>query len=186
MNKSEFKVLQSVEQVSYINERLRCGKMLKEVAEELGYKASSLSAKISALGYEMDKAKQAYIPKQTIGQLQLDYEPQKQGKATGSEVVTTNSSVEVAKNKLQENMMELANSSTEIMEMLEWYRIQRSGKEIHGLIIDPANFTGDLQPRSLKLYKNVRDELAEFAEKQKYKVQDLVNQAILEFIEKYR
>jgi len=187
MNKAEFKALQRVEQIAYVNEQLRSGKMLKDVAEELSYRATSLSAKLSGMGYELDKTKQAYVPKQATGQLQLDYEPQKQGEATRAEATTTNGSLSVvAKGKLQENMMELAGNSKELLEMLEWYRIQRSGKEIHGLIIDPANFSGDLQPRSLKLYQNVRDELTEFAEKQKYKVQDLVNQAILEFIEKYR
>jgi hypothetical protein len=60
-------------------------------------------------------------------------------------------------------------------------------KEENELRIRSQEFTGDLQPRSYKLYENVREALKDFTEKHKeYKAQDIVNKAIMEFITRYK
>ena len=59
-------------------------------------------------------------------------------------------------------------------------------KEGNELRIRSQEFTGDLQPRSYKLYQNVREALKDLTEKHKeYKAQDIVNKAIMEFVTKY-
>jgi len=55
------------------------------------------------------------------------------------------------------------------------------------LKIDCRDFIGDTQSRSYRLYENVREALNDFTEEyREYKAQDIVNKAILEFIEKYK
>ena len=71
--------------------------------------------------------------------------------------------------------------------MIEWYRLNNTVIEDNELKIDLKEFTGDLQPRSYKLYENVREALKDFTEKHKeYKAQDIINKAIMEFITRYK
>ena len=67
----------------------------------------------------------------------------------------------------------------------EYKKNKANGSE-NELRIRSKEFTGDLQPRSYKLYQNVREALKDFTEKHKeYKAQDIVNKAIMEFVTKY-
>ena len=66
------------------------------------------------------------------------------------------------------------------------YKKNKDKRSENELRIRSKEFTGDLQPRSYKLYENVREALKDFTEQHKeYKAQDIVNKAIMEFITKY-
>ena len=68
----------------------------------------------------------------------------------------------------------------------EYYKKNKEKESENELRIRSKEFTGDLQPRSYKLYENVREALKDFTEQHKeYKAQDIVNKAIMEFISKY-
>ena len=68
----------------------------------------------------------------------------------------------------------------------ENHKKNKDKKSENELRIRSKEFTGDLQPRSYKLYENVREALKDFTEQHKeYKAQDIVNKAIMEFISKY-
>lgn len=48
------------------------------------------------------------------------------------------------------------------------------------------DFEGEVVTRSYKIYEPIQKEFAEYCSSSKYRVQDLISQALKEFLEKYR
>lgn len=72
-----------------------------------------------------------------------------------------------------------------IEEMYKWYQeqLEKDKKNNNLLIIDKSKFNGEMKHRTFKLYKNVSDKLDLFIKNNsQYSIQDIINTAILEFL----
>lgn len=85
-------------------------------------------------------------------------------------------------------LIELTKSYEKIQEVLEWYETKQKGLiEIPELIIDEKISRGDHGSRTFRVNINIMKDFDKFGLKhQQFRTQDLVSQALLEFIEKYK
>lgn len=71
-------------------------------------------------------------------------------------------------------------------EMYEWYKLESSKKVVATESLKIDDFKGDIVVRSYKLYETIQKDFTDFCKaNNKYKVQDILSQAIKEFLEKY-
>ncbi len=89
--------------------------------------------------------------------------------------------------KIQNDLLEIAGLKNKINEMLSWYETKHKNVvEIPELKLSQKHFTGEITVKSFRIYTDIIKKFENFANKHsQYKTQDLVSQAILEFIEKY-
>jgi len=85
-------------------------------------------------------------------------------------------------------LIELTNSYEKIQEVLGWYETKQKGLiETPELIIDGKISHGDHSSRTFRVSTNIMKEFDKFGAKRKqFRTQDLISQALLEFIEKYK
>jgi len=85
-------------------------------------------------------------------------------------------------------LIELTKSYEKIQEVLDWYETKQKGLvETPELIIDEKISLGDHSSRTFRVNTNIMKEFDKFGTKRKqFRTQDLVSQALLEFIEKYK
>lgn len=79
---------------------------------------------------------------------------------------------------------------SEITEVLEWFKNIKEKEvnaNVHNLVIDHKELKGNTITRSFRLYEKIAKKLDKFTEQNKeLKVIDIVNQAIAEFLDKYK
>ncbi|MDD3301689.1 MAG: hypothetical protein PHR57_02890 [Patescibacteria group bacterium] len=90
--------------------------------------------------------------------------------------------------KIQNDLLEIAGLKNKINEMLSWYETKHKNVvEIPELKLSQKHFTGKITVKSFRIYTDIIKKFEIFANKHsQYKTQDLVSQALLELIEKYR
>ncbi|MEG1142765.1 MAG: hypothetical protein RSE41_10065, partial [Clostridia bacterium] len=71
-------------------------------------------------------------------------------------------------------------------EMYEWYKLKSSNNVVEHKKLIIEDFEGDVVVRSYKVYEPIQKEFAEFCKGNKYKVQDILSQAIKNFLEEYK
>lgn len=89
--------------------------------------------------------------------------------------------------KVKNDIIEVAGLKDKINEIIEWYEAKHKNViEIPELKMDKKHFTGDIVVKSYRVYSDIVKKFETFSKKQdQYKIQDLVSQALLEFMEKY-
>lgn len=85
-------------------------------------------------------------------------------------------------------LIELSKNYEKIQEVLDWYETKQKGLvETPELIIDEKISRGDHGSRTFRVNTNVMKEFDKFSLKhQQFRTQDLISQALIEFIEKYK
>jgi len=190
----DIKAISQEQLKDYVNARLQAGDTIKDISEEQEVNRNYISRKLK--DYVLNKESKQYEPKAvesiegqiTTEELQGNYTTKHlQNDYTTEELHYNYTTKELQLNNSNLNdLMELIKAKEDIKNMIEWYKLNNTVVEAHELKIDSKEFTGDLQPRSYKLYENVREALKDFTEKHKeYKAQDIVNKAIMEFVLKY-
>ncbi|HHS9374786.1 TPA: hypothetical protein ACTWRU_003733, partial [Clostridioides difficile] len=77
--------------------------------------------------------------------------------------------------------------NNKLNEVYSWYESQSSNKVVEADKLKINDFEGDTVTRSYKIYEDVQKDFVAFCEaNKKYKVQDIISQALFEFIEKYK
>ena len=89
--------------------------------------------------------------------------------------------------KVKNDIIEVAGLKDKINELIEWYETKHKNViEIPELKMEKRHFTGDVVVKSYRIYSDIVKKFETFSKKQdQYKIQDLVSQALLEFMEKY-
>jgi len=89
--------------------------------------------------------------------------------------------------KVKKDIIEVAGLKDKINEIIEWYETKHKNViEIPELKMDKKHFTGDIVVKSYRVYSDIVKKFETFSKKQdQYKIQDLISQALLEFMEKY-
>lgn len=86
-----------------------------------------------------------------------------------------------------ERILKLVDQQPELEELLQWWRNEKNIIEIPKITLDKVELTGQIIGKTFKTYKNVIDKFLEFCDKHKeYMQRDLVSQALLEYVQKYK
>lgn len=190
MNKTEFNNLDVLEQIEYINKSLLEGNTLTNVCKNIGIGRSTIRDRFKKVSYEYNKATNQYesiveiIEAETVAPAGAN-EPIKED----IKPVTQQSSNKVVRTD-NEILTSLINNyddmNNKLNEMYNWYKLQSSNKVVQTEKFKVDDFEGDIVVRSYKLYEPIQREFLEFCKKNnKYKVQDILSQALKEFLDKY-
>ena len=190
MNKTEFNNLEVLEQIEYINKSLLEGNTLTNICKSIGIGRSTIRDRFKKVSYEYNKAINQYesiveiVEAGTIAQAEAN-EPIKEDikpviQQSSNLVVGTDNEILTS---LINNYDDMNNK---LNEMYNWYKLQSSNKVVQTEKFKVDDFEGDIVVRSYKLYEPIQREFLEFCKKNnKYKVQDILSQALKEFLDKY-
>lgn len=191
MNKTEFNNLEVLEQIEYINKSLLEGNTLTNICKSIGIGRSTIRDRFKKVSYEYNKAINQYesiveiveagtiAPAEANEPIKEDIKPVIQ--QSSNLVVGTDNEILTS---LINNYDDMNNK---LNEMYNWYKLQSSNKVVKTEKFKVDDFEGDIVVRSYKLYEPIQREFLEFCKKNnKYKVQDILSQALKEFLEKYR
>lgn len=190
MNKTEFNDLDVMEQIEYINKSLLEGNTLTNICKSIGIGRSTIRDRFKKVSYEYNKAINQYesiveiveagtiAPAEANEPIKEDIKPVIQ--QSSNLVVGTDNEILTS---LINNYDDMNNK---LNEMYNWYKLQSSNKVVQTEKFKVDDFEGDIVVRSYKLYEPIQREFLEFCKKNnKYKVQDILSQALKEFLEKY-
>lgn len=186
MNKEEFNKLDVMEQIEFINKKLKEGYSLTRLDKEnMISSRKTISSRFKKVGYELNKDTNQY---EHIVDVVEVVNPMDEIAITSEPIETSSKFVvrgdQVNNKALEELILNYSDMSSRLDEVYKWYQ-ESSNKVVTGdLTID--NFEGKVVTRSYKIYEDIQKEFAEFCASSKYRVQDLVSQAIKEFLEKYK
>ena len=164
--------LDIMEQIHFINERLKEGYSLSRLDKEnIISSRKTISNRFKKIGYELNKDTNQYESIISIveGDKSEDKEPILE---SSNKVVQGNES----KNK--------ADMNDKLEEVYNWYL--KSSDKVVSDDLKIHDFEGEVVTRSYKIYEPIQKEFAEYCSSSKYRVQDLISQALKEFLEKYR
>lgn len=196
MNRESFEKLDIIQQIEFVNEKLKEGYSLSRLAKEgITSASSTMRDRYERVHYKYNKDTKQFeniveimpsvndeicVTKDGSNKVVIS-ENNIQECSSSNKVVIT----EQVNNKVLEQILLNYNSmSSKLDEVYNWYQ-KSSNKVVTGdLNID--NFEGKVVTRSYKIYEDVQKEFAEFCASSKYRVQDILTQAIKEFLEKYK
>lgn len=191
MNKTEFNDLDVMEQIEYINKSLLEGNTLTNICKSIGIGRSTIRDRFKKVSYEYNKAINQYesiveiveagtiAPAEANEPIKEDIKPVIQ--QSSNLVVGTDNEILTS---LINNYDDMNNK---LNEMYNWYKLQSSNKVVQTEKFKVDDFEGDIVVRSYKLYEPIQREFLEFCKRNnKYKVQDILSQALKEFLEKYQ
>lgn len=190
MNKTEFNNLEVMEQIEYINNQLMEGNTLTNICKSIGIGRSTIRDRFKKVSYEYNKAINQYesiveiIEAETIAPAGAN----KPIKEDIKPVIQQSSNLVVGTDN--EILTSLINNyddmNNKLNEMYDWYKLQSSNKVVQTEKFKVDDFEGDIVVRSYKLYEPIQKDFLEFCKRNnKYKVQDILSQALKEFLDKY-
>lgn len=194
MNKTEFNSLDIMEQIEYINKSLLNGNTLTNICKSIGIGRSTIRDRFEKVSYKYNKSINQYesiieiIEAETIAPaganepIKEDIKPfvqESSNLVVGTELYKNNEILINMINNYDDNLSKLN-------ELYDWYKLQSSNKVVQTEKFKVDDFEGDIVVRSYKLYEPIQREFLEFCKKNnKYKVQDILSQALKEFLDKY-
>lgn len=182
MNRKEFDSLTTKYQIEFINEQLEKEKTLTNICKEINIGRSTLRDRFKKNGYEFSKSQNKYIS-------MIEIVETKDNKTTFKTVTSNSSKGVVATNydNLNEILSNFKEMNNKLNEVYKWYELQSSRDVVATDKLQIDDFEENIVVRSYKIYENIQKEFAIFCEKnKKYRVQDIISQALKEFMEKYK
>ncbi|MDU4832652.1 MAG: hypothetical protein E6X52_08995 [Actinomyces sp.] len=185
MNKDMFNELDILEQIDFINKKLKEGYSLSKLDNEnIISSRKTISNRFKKVGYELNKESNQY--ENTIEIVEPE---EKEIVAKDIEKQESSNLVvqgEQVNNKaLEQLILNYADMNDKLNEVYKWYQESSNNVVIEDkLEID--DFEGNVVVRSYKLYEPIQKEFAEFCSSSKFRVQDILSQALKEFLEKYK
>lgn len=196
LNRKELDKLPFGEQINYINAELKKEISFNALCKKIGIPKSTLRSRLEKNNYSYNPELRQIHKNNTS--ITNNYKSILEKNITTRPTENTNIK-EVHKNEVyqsttdikqlinfKENIIELAQLKDEIVKMLKDYTLNKNVIDITELKIDSTSFTGALKAKTFKVYQSVLDDFMKFSEKNTYKMQDLISQAIYEFINKYK
>lgn len=191
MNKTEFNSLDVMEQIEYINKSLLNGNTLTNICKSIGIGRSTIRDRFEKVSYKYNKSINQY---ESIVEIIEAIEPALPAGANEpikediTPVIQQSSNLVVGTDN--EILTSLINNyddmNNKLNEMYNWYKLQSSNKVVQTEKFKVDDFEGDIVVRSYKLYEPIQRDFLEFCKRNnKYKVQDILSQALKEFLDKY-
>lgn len=181
MNKEKFNKLDIIEQIKFINEKLKEGYSLTRLDQEnIISSRKTIANRFKKVGYELNKSTNQY--ESIIEVVESDKSENKEPVSKSSNKAVRGDQVN---NKLlEEIILNYADMNNKLNEVYEWYL--KSSNEVVTDNLKIYDFEGKVVTRSFKIYESVQKEFMEYCASSKYRVQDILTQFIKEGLEKYK
>lgn len=210
LTKNKFKELDIDKQIKYLNERLSEGQTVIRIREDLGIGEKWLQRHIKAHGYAYNQKEKIYKPSTNVETNNKHVENEQNNisnkkfynNSTPVEPITNGSGTEVqAKvynsreivvDKEEYNIMlksfkEIEKMNEKLEAVYSWYEKEHEVIDITPKELKVDKFEGEAVSRAYKFYPQVQKDFIEFCKKyRQYKSQDIICQALKEFMEKYK
>lgn len=179
--------------VEFINNGLSEGFMVQDLRKSLGMSEKAQQKLFREHGYKYNQKLKAYIK---IGEAEDTPQPKKKTvRSSNTEMIQSNHTANTTAVQGKE-MLEILNTVNELkgmthqfQEMYQWYKMQTDTNIID---IDVPEFkvvknNNDTISRNLRIYTDTNKLFNEFCKDHKEcKIQDILNTALVEFLDKYR
>lgn len=179
--------------INYINKLLEQGKTVKEIREILGVGEKSFQKQIKKLGYKYNQKIRRYEPISEILETSLtnnsNNEIERLKKANDKSMIF-DIPKEIEPEDFKNNIIDLAINYKKIKQMLDDFEhtksIQNVVEVVHqGIKID--NPETEVERTTVRVGKNILKKWNQFCDQNKqYSKKDLLGQALIEFIDKYK
>lgn len=185
MDKYIFNKLDIMDQIEFVNKKLREGYSLTRLDNEnIISSRKTIKNKFKKVGYELNKESNQYENTIEIA------------KPEDKEIITTNIQKQKSSNNvvrgdqvnnkvLEQLVLKYTDMNNKLNEVYKWYQ-ENSNNVVIEDKLEIYDFEGKVIARSYKLYEPIQKEFAEFCASSKYRVQDIVSQAFKEFLDKYK
>lgn len=208
LDRNEFDELDILNQIEYFNKKLIKGLSISKICKNIGIARTTVTDRFKRAGFKFDKNKKCY--ESNTNEL-----PQKSDKSntfvTPSErtentknIITqennyNNENTQLINRNNLNQIVDIINFKNDILELVDLkqeikntieavkkYEFESNVIDIPELKIDFSKMNGQIKNRSFKVYEEVLEKFLKFAKKNSnFKQQDLLSQAMLEFIERY-
>ena len=191
MDKERYKNLDIYEKLEYINKMLKEGYSQTKLEPIIGISRRTMSKQFNEIGYEYNKVTKQFESiieviedNSALDEICVTAEITEEKQESSNLVVRGE---QVNYKVLEELILNYKDMNNKLNEVYKWY--QNSSKEVviedKKLVIE--DFEGKLVSRSFKLYEPIQKEFTEFCKvNNKYKVQDLISQALKNFMNQYK
>lgn len=192
MTKEEFENLNFKEKVSYLNDKLREGKTVIRIREDLGIGEKRLQKEIKTNGYKYDNKLKQYIPNTKVN-ISANTISNTTSNTKDNDIIVLEKNTTPILKESQEAAINFLEKNLEIFEMLvEKFKSNTTSNtnsntekpQITIELIDDKH----LKPKAKAFRVNmfVYEEWQQFCETQRYSKQDLLSMAMKEYMEKYK
>lgn len=178
MIKEEFKKLNTIDKINYINSKLEKGQTVIRIREDLGIGEKALQKIIKEAGYVYNQKSKRYITT-----------TQSTTKPLEVSVVETNTNTLLTTEKAN-TLDYISNNINVLMDIIDKYKAttetttQNTTNYITINLIDDKHLKP--KPKSIRINEFVYQEWQEFCDKQHYSKMDLISMALKEYMEKYK
>ena len=181
MNKDTFNNLDIENQIEYINNRLSDNNSsITSVCSELGIGRSTIRDRFKKHGYEYNKELKQYVYN-TLSEVAITVDATDVPQCNTD---TVNEVITITDTDIKNNLLELANNYTDIMNMLEDYRRNTSVIK-QQIILDIEEAESKLT--TLRVNSKVLNDFNKFCDDNKqYRKIDLISQALKNFMEQHK
>lgn len=182
MNGEQFKALGLEQQVEYINGLLEQNDTVDNIRMTLGIGKNYIGNNFSKGGYKKDKHTGLYIKAETEATINTNTTNKKVQKVNNKALSSVNSSN--GNNSLEKRVKDLEKQIEAIMTMLE---TNNTNTTIATNEIEIKTFKGEKVARSYKVNVEVQKQFKAFCKSHsEYEVGDILANAMLEFMNKYK
>ncbi|MCC0662381.1 MULTISPECIES: hypothetical protein [unclassified Clostridioides] len=189
MNWNDLKKCDINDIVGYINEKLIKYKSLKKVSDKLEINESTIRKYLNSKGYRR-KENQFVLLEYTCNP-RSNTAKNKENNSISNHDDISNIDV-ISTPKLKENMLYISQETETLKEMIEWFKINKTGKSNSDVIELREGINIDLPEAPIKrttirINEKIWDEFDILVEENKpYDKHDLMGQALKEFIDRYK
>ena len=182
MTNDEFKKLENIDKINYINLELKNGKPIKDITIDLGLGKNYINQFMKRNNYKRSEELNQYIPT-TESTTQATTKPLKVS------VVETNTNTLLTTEKAN-TLDYLSNNINILMDMIDRYKTttqtttESTTNYITINLIDDKHLKP--KPKSIRINEFIYQEWQEFCDKQHYSKMDLISMALKEYMEKYK
>ncbi|MCC0705232.1 hypothetical protein IC213_19430 [Clostridioides sp. ES-S-0049-02] len=182
MDRYTFDNLPIKEQIQYINNKLLEGSTLTNTCKDIGIGRTTIRNRFKQHGYEFNQAKKLYISIVEVVELESSLKVVMQ-ESSNKVVETDTNNI----NNLKDILYNFNEMNTKLNEVYSWYESQSSNKVVGADKLNIDDFEGNIVTRSYKVYEDIQKEFVAFCEaNKKYRVQDIISQALKDFMDKYK
>lgn len=188
MNKDQFNELDFIEKIEYLNSKLREGKTVIRIREDIGIGEKALQREIKSNGYRYNNKERQYVPtteattKSTTEVLPTIVDDKN--------TIVSNENTFVVPKQQQQILGYLENNFEVLQEFLEKYKsttkstTETTTNHIVINLVDDKHLNP--KPKSIRINEFVYQDWQKFCETKHYSKQDLISMALKEYMEKYK
>lgn len=195
MNKQDFNKLDMQGQLQYVNNELIKGKSLRIISTSLTMSKTTIRDRFLKQGYVFNAEQRQYIKKDNsiavdntykhntniLHDKTIDKKPIKRTEYKDN--------ANIFNQDTKDKIFDIISNYNKLKEMLDWFETKKNIIELQEqeLKIDSDRLIGKVKTTTVRLYDKVWNDFREFTDEFKeYKSMDLVSQALLEFMDKYK